>query len=421
MCAPDPPAAPDPVRTAQAQGAVNRDTAIAQQTMNFVDQTTPDWTLQYQKIEDVPYKDSLAGFDSGLSGLSSPQQRHWVADPNPGTPNDPQYRVWQGGSGSEYGGSGGGQFVDSRTGQPWQEGSGGGHWENDTPTYTVPRYRAVQTLSPEAQARYDLSNKVQKNLLGAADAQTQRLQELFANPFEYKDLPSLDNTDVEGRLYDLATRRLVPQQARDEEALRARLANQGIRLGSEAYDNALRGFGETKNDALNQLLLTGHSQAFGEALQSRQQMAQEQTAERTLPINEITALLHGGQINAPNYISPPQTNIAAPNYEGDVNAAYSGQMQAYNQQVAAQNAAMGGIFGTLGNIATAGIKYSDKRLKENIKPVGKTKGGLVVYLYNYKGEPTTEMGVMAQDVEKKRPGAVHEVGGFKAVDYAKVA
>lgn len=65
--------------------------------------------------------------------------------------------------------------------------------------------------------------------------------------------------------------------------------------------------------------------------------------------------------------------------------------------------------------------FSDERLKENIEEVGMTKGGLPVYTYNYKGDPTPQMGVMAQEVAKKQPDALGPtVGGFKTVQYGKV-
>jgi hypothetical protein len=41
------PKAPDPYATAQAQATMNKDTAIAQQNMNMVDQITPDGALKY--------------------------------------------------------------------------------------------------------------------------------------------------------------------------------------------------------------------------------------------------------------------------------------------------------------------------------------------------------------------------------------
>jgi len=89
------------------------------------------------------------------------------------------------------------------------------------------------------------------------------------------------------------------------------------------------------------------------------------------------------------------------------------------QAAAAQNA---GIMGAIGNVAGAAVPlmFSDRRLKTDIEKVGETNKGLPIYTYKYKGDNTTQMGVMAQDVEKKTPKAVKEVGGFKAVDYKLV-
>jgi hypothetical protein len=58
------------------------------------------------------------------------------------------------------------------------------------------------------------------------------------------------------------------------------------------------------------------------------------------------------------------------------------------------------------------------RAKENIQPVGKLDDGQKVYAYNYKGDPTPEIGLLAQEVEKVRPDAVATgPDGLKRVDY----
>lgn len=82
---------------------------------------------------------------------------------------------------------------------------------------------------------------------------------------------------------------------------------------------------------------------------------------------------------------------------------------------------------TFGNIVGAGISaaglFSDERVKYDIKEVGKAKNGLPIYTFKYKGDATatTHMGFIAQDVEKKHPGAVGEVGGIKTVNYERAA
>lgn len=74
---------------------------------------------------------------------------------------------------------------------------------------------------------------------------------------------------------------------------------------------------------------------------------------------------------------------------------------------------MGGI-GALGSIASMA---SDERVKENIEAVGTLNDGQTVYRYNFKGDPKTQIGLLAQEVEQRNPGAVSEVKGLKMVDY----
>lgn len=78
---------------------------------------------------------------------------------------------------------------------------------------------------------------------------------------------------------------------------------------------------------------------------------------------------------------------------------------------------LGQAFGTALSLAT--LPYSDRRLKDDVEEVGKTFDGQPIYSFKYKGDDTTHIGLMAQDVEKKHPEAVGERGGYKTVDYAK--
>lgn len=64
--------------------------------------------------------------------------------------------------------------------------------------------------------------------------------------------------------------------------------------------------------------------------------------------------------------------------------------------------------------------FSDADLKENIVPVGETYDGQPLYFYNYKGDSTPQVGLMAQDVEQRDPSAVAmHPSGFKVVNYTK--
>ena len=56
--------------------------------------------------------------------------------------------------------------------------------------------------------------------------------------------------------------------------------------------------------------------------------------------------------------------------------------------------------------AAAIFAASDRRLKDNIEPIGKLFDGQKVYRYNLKGDDKTQIGLMAQEVEKRHPDAV---------------
>ena len=53
-----------------------------------------------------------------------------------------------------------------------------------------------------------------------------------------------------------------------------------------------------------------------------------------------------------------------------------------------------------------GLSLSDERAKEDIAEVGEMADGTTIYKWRYKGDPTFHTGPMAQEVEKKTPGAV---------------
>ena len=72
-----------------------------------------------------------------------------------------------------------------------------------------------------------------------------------------------------------------------------------------------------------------------------------------------------------------------------------------------------------GSALTAYALGSDIRIKENISQVGSLDNGLPVYLFNYKGNKTPQIGLMAQDVEKVNNEAVVEIDGIKHVYYGK--
>lgn len=130
--------------------------------------------------------------------------------------------------------------------------------------------------------------------------------------------------------------------------------------------------------------------------------------------------------------------VAQQTYQNQLNAAWNAYLQQLG--VPSYNILSGAILGTgansggtstttspgpsllsqLGGLAVAGIgayNLSDENEKENIQKIGEMYDGQPLYRYNFKGSPKTEIGLIAQDVEQDKPGAVGEFGGRKMVNY----
>ncbi len=104
---------------------------------------------------------------------------------------------------------------------------------------------------------------------------------------------------------------------------------------------------------------------------------------------------------------------------GLFNAREAGQLgQSFLQNVGTNIASnIGNIAGKVSTFFSSSGFFSDARLKEDIRFVGRSPAGVNVYSFKYKQLPGRYMGVMAQEV----PWARHMTDtGYYAVDYSKV-
>jgi hypothetical protein len=79
----------------------------------------------------------------------------------------------------------------------------------------------------------------------------------------------------------------------------------------------------------------------------------------------------------------------------------------------------GALSGSTTQTTQPGGFFSDRRLKHDIKKIGKTYDGQEIYSYKMHGDNRTHIGLIAQKVEKKHPEAVGLAGGYKIVDYGR--
>jgi hypothetical protein len=262
---PDPP---NPIFTAAAQTGSNVQTAIANANLNNVNQVTPQGNLTYNQSGTYNSVDPLTGLSTA-----------------------------------------------------------------------IPQYTATQTLSPTGQATFDQSQQAQYNLAALGNEQSSRLRQQFATPFSLDSAPAFGDPNrlanapqAQGTIADVGSvqrsfgdpgqigstfatapdiqrsyehgsdfsadrqrieeglmERLNPSLAIERNKYETQLADQGIRYGSPAYENAMRNYSMQANDARlgaiaqggqEQQRLSEMSRLGGEFANKAQQQAYEQAKGR---------------------------------------------------------------------------------------------------------------------------------------------
>src|SRR6188508_701116 len=427
----DPPAPPNPAQTAAAQTGTNVSTAVANSFLSNMNQITPDGMLRFDPTDTYSWTDPSTGAN-----------------------------------------------------------------------YNLPRFTSTQLLSPAQQGIHDLGVTSKTNLAGLAANQSGMLRDVYGQPIDTSGGPSAGDPNALGgfnfqdnygqgipgqqysygnaddfssdrkRVEEAMYQRLDPQLQRDRGQLEARLADQGIKIGSPAYQAAMDQFGRqltdtrlgiTERGGVEQKLLNdmamqkgqffnaAQAQDFAEAGQkagfyntaqgqrltaaqakmdaetkNRARWLTEQYAQRNAPLNEIASLMSGSQVSQPNFNQPGTTStIPTTDYAGLVNNRFSQDMGIYQQQSQNFNALVGGAFG-----AAAGYLRSDKREKDVGERMGTVFGvteegdekKLPIYEYAYKDDPagTRHVGPMAQDVERIDKKAVKTIGGTKYINKTRL-
>jgi hypothetical protein len=428
------------MRTAQAQGQMNKETAVAQANLNRIDQYTPQGSITYQQT------------GTNADGTPKYQQTQQFSPEQQALYNQ-QNQV-----GQELG-----NLAVNNIGRVQSTQSKDFNFDGMTPLQTGVQGGNIQSLP------FGVGGDIQKGL-------------------NYGGLTKLPGTDdfsadanrVADSVYGQYTSRLDPQFQQRENDMRARLAAQGISDNSDAFRREEGNFDRSRTDAYGQanfqaqqagaaeqsrlfgLSLAARQQGQGEVNdqgqfansaqaqqyaqdvgaagfnnqaqnqgfnqnaanaqlnnQGRQQQITEASYLRNLPLNEIASLLGaGGGVQNPQFQNVAQVGVASPDYMGAAYNSFNAQQSNYNTQMANRSAGLGSLFGLAG---TAASLISDMRFKANIKRVGKLANGIMTYTYNYIGDRTMQFGVMAQQVLRVKPQAVGVLpNGVMYVNYAKV-
>jgi hypothetical protein len=191
-------------------------------------------------------------------------------------------------------------------------------------SYGNPMWTATQSISPELQG---LSNTVLGNLQGQ-----------YGQNFSGGNLPSY-GIDPGQTYSDAIMKRLQPQMQMEQKQFDAQMANQGIPVGSEAYENASRVFQQGQNDKQTSAITGG----MGVGLQANQQQYGQNLTNYNNALNvanQVKGLTTPGYVNSAQQATPAGADLFGAGMAG-----YNANMGQYNAQQAGQQNAMGGLFG----------------------------------------------------------------------------
>lgn len=360
MGKPSPPSSPDFNAAAAQQGQANIDAAKITNKMNNPNVVNPygTQTVTYgTSFDQQGYDKAMGQYDQDLAKYNALQQQN----------TNPNEIVWDPAYGQEKTREQWGQFY----GQPyWAIGTGGIGGYTSAPNkpnqdkFIIgdPNQPTItQKFSPEQQALYDQQVKTQQQLGKLANQGGTALEGVVGKSLDLSGLPQAPGSAdaTRNKVIDAMMSRTNEDLGRKRDQLNSDLVAAGIRPGSKAYDDQMNLLNRQQNDAATQAYLASGQEAsrdFNLDTQRRKDALAELLSSRQVPLNEITALLSGSQVNnqfaVPGYAQNNQVQ-AAPVMAG-VNAQSGYNTDVYNAQAAQQGNLMNGLF-SLGSSGLMGF------------------------------------------------------------------
>lgn len=399
----DTPEPPNPFHTAAASTSTNVQTAVANAFLNNMNQNTPTGSLSYDVSGTYDWQDPTTGQSYSIPRFTANQSL------SPAQQNVQYYNDLAAQSLSNTG-----RLQADRIGAMLNSGvnvSGApaaGNAANLAGSMRAPQFSFAG--GGDVAREFGDAGELQRSIGGEDDIAGERNR-------------------IEAGLME----RLNPTLALERGKYEQQLADQGIRYGSPAYENAMRNYSMQANDArlgvigaagdeaqrmfsqqaargefANQAQRQAYEQAMGRATfgnqaqqqvfnqnaaqasfgnaaaaqqnqnlmqqfnaanVARQQWLDETFALRNQPFNELTALASGSQISRPNFLNTPTSTIPTTDIAGILNNNFNQQMDAYKQNSTNMNSLIGGLFGLGGSLGGAAIR-SDRDVKRDIVPMG---------------------------------------------------
>lgn len=289
MGKPSSPTPADPVVTAQAQTASNRETAIAQTGLNAINQTTPQGTLSYS--QNGTWADGTPRFSSTTT-LSPEQQQLY----NTGVSTQQNLANLGNRQSQTIGNVLSSQF--NTDGLPAAVTSIGKDYSADR-----------QKVEDALMAR--LNPQIERDRAAQEASLANRGVRLGSNNYA-------DAQDTFGRTVNDARLGVIGQAGNEQTRM------QGLDLNAANFANGAR------NQAINERLTT-----------------------RNQALNENIGLATGSQVSMPTFGSTPSTGIGGTDVGGITANANNANQASYNAQLGQWNSTAGGLFGLGANALMA--------------------------------------------------------------------
>lgn len=220
---------------------------------------------------------------------------------------------------------------------------------NYTPKYdaqgkeTGEGWTQTMNLTPQAQATLDKNMALSDKYAETAGIGFDKARATFENPQIDESLLPAAPINAGTTAQQAIMSRLQPTLDTNEEALRTRLTNQGINLGSTAYNREQALQGQRANDLYLQAALQG----LNLDTNARKDALNEAYTRQSRPLDLISALRTGSQVQNPQFQSfYNQERTSGPDLLNAANQQYGAQVDAVN----ASNAQTSGLIGGLASV-----------------------------------------------------------------------
>lgn len=238
---------------------------------------------------------------------------------------------------------------------------------------SVPTYAQTTSLSPMGQQLLTGEQGVQNTLIPTAQNLANQTAAATTKPLNFNTAdssilntaPQQLDTQAANAVYNQQASYLNPQWQQQGQQLQDQLSRQGISVGSDAYNNAETQLDNAKTqayqgaqDSATAQGASSAAQLFGLAQAGQNQNISEQQLAQQNPLS-LLQQLYGSTPSSPTQpiSNTSQTGVSPTDVTGATATANNAAMQAYQSQVATQNANTGGEAALAGTAATAAIIF----------------------------------------------------------------